>query len=143
VPSRLGNFFIKTIVTSPLHALLGDSFAVITVEGRKSGRHYTTPINVKRQGNAWLAVSMRDRTWWRNLRDGRPASMQVAGRRMTVHGEIVERHAEVVAGLKEYFRQYPGYAKYFHIHLGPDGKLNQAELGQAADERVLIRLISS
>ncbi len=143
MPSVVGNFFIKTIVNSPLHGLLGDSFAVITVEGRKTGRKFSTPINVKRQGDAWILVSMRERTWWRNLRNNRPALLHVGGKRLIVHGEIVEDHAAVAVGLSDYFRHYPAYSKYFGIQLGPDGKLDPVDLERAASEQILVRLCLS
>jgi hypothetical protein len=45
MPTPLGNFFMKTLIYSPLHPLLGGSFAVITVTGRKTGNLISTPIN--------------------------------------------------------------------------------------------------
>jgi len=68
MPSALENFFMKAIINSPFHSLLGESFAVITFEGRKSGKRYSTPVNVARVDSTWIVVSMRERTWWRNLR---------------------------------------------------------------------------
>ncbi len=141
MPSLIGNFFIKTIVNSPLHALLGDSFAVITVEGRKSGRLYSTPINVKRQKEGWIVISMRERTWWRNLRDGQTAILRIDGRKIPVRGKVVEEQNAVSAGLEDFFRQYPGYARYFKIRVDKNGKPDPVELGRAAGERILIQLL--
>jgi hypothetical protein len=73
MPSSLDNFFIKTLIISPLHPLLDESFAVITVTGRRTGKPITTPINIVCVDSVLTVVSMRDRTWWRNLRKGRPA----------------------------------------------------------------------
>lgn len=99
---------MKAIINSPFHSLLGESFAVITFEGRKSGKRYSTPINVARVDGEWTIVSMRERTWWRNLRGGRKAQLRVAGQRLQVRGEVVEDSTEVLAGLINYFSQYPG-----------------------------------
>jgi hypothetical protein len=79
MPSSIGNFFIKAIVNSPLHPLLGDRFAVITVDGRKTGKQYSSPINVTRDDGMFTATSLRNRTWWRNLRGGRLAKLRVSG----------------------------------------------------------------
>jgi deazaflavin-dependent oxidoreductase (nitroreductase family) len=81
---------MKVIINSPFHSLLGESFAVITFEGRKSGKHYSTPVNVARVDGEWTIVSMRERTWWRNLRGGRKAQLRVAGQRLQVRGKVVE-----------------------------------------------------
>jgi hypothetical protein len=43
-------------------------------------------------------------------------------------------------GLTEYFRQYPGYAKYFKVRLDSDERPLPEDLEIAASERVIIRL---
>jgi deazaflavin-dependent oxidoreductase (nitroreductase family) len=122
MPGKISNFFMKTIVNSPLHPLLGNRFAAITFEGRQSGKRYSTPINVTRDGDAYIAVSFRNRTWWRNLRGGRPAQLRVSGKQYAVRGEVLEDHAAVVDGLQQYFTQNPGYAKYFSVRLALAGE---------------------
>jgi deazaflavin-dependent oxidoreductase (nitroreductase family) len=138
--SSFGNFFMKAIINSPFHSLLGESFAVITFEGRKSGKHYSTPVNVAHVDGTWTVISMRERTWWRNLRGGRKAQLRVSGQRLQVRGEVVEDSTEVLAGLTNYFSQYPGFTRYFNIHPGSDGQPDKEELERAAGGRVLIRL---
>lgn len=140
MPSAIGNFFIKAIVNSPFHPLLGDSFAVITLTGRKTGKIISTPVNVVRLDGVMTVISMRSRTWWRNLKNGQPAQLRHAGKRFPVHSEIVETPAAVSAGLGAYFAQYPGYTKYFNIHPGANGQPDPTELELVASERVLIRL---
>ena len=131
---------MKAIINSPFHPLLGENFAIITFEGRKSGRQYSTPVNVAHVDGMWTVVSMRERTWWQNLRGGRKAQLRVAGQLVQVRGEVVEDRAEVLTALHNYFSQYPGFARYFDIHLGSDGQPVIEELESAADGRVLIRL---
>ncbi len=80
------------------------------------------------------------RNWWRNLRGGRAESLRVAGKRYAVRGEVLEDYAAVVDGLKQYFKQNPGYARYFGVRLAPDGEPVSKDLDRAADERVIIRL---
>jgi deazaflavin-dependent oxidoreductase (nitroreductase family) len=143
MPSPLSNFFVKTLITSPLHPLLGKSFAVITVAGRKTGKSITTPINTVSIDGALTVISLRERTWWRNLRGGRLAQLRQAGTVFAVRAEVVEKPAEVAAWLEKYFVNYPGYAKYFGIHPGLDGKLSLQELEPIAAKRVIIRLFPS
>jgi deazaflavin-dependent oxidoreductase (nitroreductase family) len=140
MPSQLGNFFMKALINSPLHPLLGNSFAVITVTGRKTGRTITTPINTVSIGDALTVISMRERTWWRNLRDGRVAQLRRAGKQLPVRAEVVEAPADVTGWMEKYFLQFPAYAKYFNIHPGPDGKPAAYELERLGSERVIIRL---
>ena len=140
MPGKISNYFMKTIVNSPLHPMLGKNFAVITIQGRKTGKSYSTPINVAPDGDIFTTVSLRSRTWWRNLRGGHAASLRVAGKQYAVRGEVLEDHSAVVDGLAQYFKQNPGYAKHFAVRLAPDGQPSGEDLNRAADERVIIRL---
>jgi hypothetical protein len=141
MPSAISNLFVKTLINSPLHPLLGKSHAVILVTGRKTGKSITTPINIVSIEGAQTVISLRSRTWWRNLRKGRIAQLhQQAGKTFPVRAEVVETPAQVATWQVKYLSQYPGYAKYFGIHPGPDGKLLPQELERLAAERVIIRL---
>jgi deazaflavin-dependent oxidoreductase (nitroreductase family) len=140
MPTHIGNSFIKALVNSPLHPLLGNSIALITVTGYKTGKSIQTPINVVRVGEALMVISMRNRTWWRNLRGGRMARLRHVGKIIPVRSEVIEAPAEIAAGLADYFTKYPGYAKYFDIKLDPHGKLDRQELVSVASERVIIKL---
>jgi deazaflavin-dependent oxidoreductase (nitroreductase family) len=140
MPGSFGNFFMKAIINSPLHSLLGDSFAVITVTGRKTGRAISTPVNVSRDEGSYTVVSMRDRSWWRNLRGDVPAHLRVSGKTFPVRGEIIEDSSAVREELRQYFRQRPGSAKYFNVRLTSEGEPDPEGLQHAAEERLIIRL---
>jgi len=140
MPSLTGNAFMKAMINSPLHGLLGERFAVITLTGRKSGRAISTPINVSRDEKGYTVVSTRDRTWWRNLRGDTPARLRNAGRTFSVRGEVIDEPGAVRDELQRYFQRYPGDAKYFNVHLNPEGKPDPAELEHAAEEKLIIRL---
>lgn len=142
MPGPISNFFMKVIINSPLHPLLGNNFAVITVEGRKTGRQYSTPVNVMQTDDGFTVVSLRSRTWWRNLRGGRPAQLRVSGKRDTVRGEVLECRDEVIDGLAHYFQQHPSYAKHFGVRLDDGGQPAKNDLERVAGERVMIRLTS-
>ena len=143
MPSTVGNFFIKAMINSPLHSLLGDSFAVITVTGRKTGRPISTPINVSRDEGSYIVVSMRNRTWWRNLRGNTQAQLRVKGKTIQVRGDVIEDPSTVREELRQYFRQHPGNAKYFNVRLTPEGEPDPEGLQRAAEERLIIRLSPS
>jgi len=140
MPSPIGNTIMKTIVNSPLHALVGRNIAVITVIGCKTGNPIETPINVVRVGETLMVISMRKRTWWRNLRGGQISRLRLAGKLLAVRGEVIEPPSDVVNALKDYFIQYPGYAKYFNLKLGTDRSPDPLELERLAQERVIIKL---
>jgi deazaflavin-dependent oxidoreductase (nitroreductase family) len=140
MPGKISNFFIASIINTPLHPILGKNMAVITVTGSKTGKRYSTPINIMRDGEIFTVVSLRDRTWWRNLRGGNQGQIRVAGKRFRVQGEVIENHNGVINGLNHYFKKHPTYAKYFGVHLEADGQPQMDDLEREAEKRVLIRL---
>jgi len=128
------------MINSPLHPLLGGSFAVITVTGRKTGRAISTPINVSPEGDGYTVISMRDRTWWRNLRGDAPATLRFRGKTFTVCGEITDDAGKVRETLKQYFQKNPGYHKYYNVRLTAAGEFEPEDLQRAADQRLIIHL---
>jgi len=88
-------------------------------------------------------ISLRSRTWWRNLRGERIAQLHHAGVTFPVRAKVVETPGEVAVWLEKYFVQYPSYAKYFEIRPGPDGKPTTRDLERVAEERVILRLFSA
>jgi hypothetical protein len=141
MPSALGNKFMKVLIKSPLHALVGRNIAVITVTGCKTGRSIETPVNVVLVGESRMIISLRSRTWWRNLRGGCVSQLRISGKQVPFQSEVVETPAEVAASLKDYFTQYPGYAKYFNIKLGTDRSPDPQQLDRLAAERVVVKLV--
>lgn len=140
MPSAIGNWFVKAILNSPLYPLLGSSFGLITVTGRKTGAVYATPVNAFHDGDSFTVVSLKDRSWWRNLRGGRPATLRHSGKEHSVYGRVLESGDEVADGLNEYLARHPGHAKYFNVRLTPDRQPVREDLERAAANRVIVRL---
>lgn len=115
--NQVGNQFMKIILRSPLHGLLSGGIVLITVTGRKSGKAYTTPVNYLRQGDVLRIVSLRNRTWWRNLRGGSLVSLRLLGQDVKGWGTVIEDNQGVTAGLSAHLQQVPHYAKYFGVTL--------------------------
>jgi deazaflavin-dependent oxidoreductase (nitroreductase family) len=140
MPGSVGNAFMMALLRSPMHSLLGDGLAVITVTGRKTGRKISTPINVSREGDGFSVVSFRSRTWWKNLLAGRPGELRIGGKTIAVTAKIDDRPEDVAEGLGVYLEHHPGYAKYFRIQSGQDGRFPAEDIARAAKDRVMIHL---
>jgi hypothetical protein len=140
MPTKIGNLFMTAIITSPLHGLMGEGFAVIAVTGRKTGRRISTPVNVSPQAGELVVISYRSRNWWKNLLDGRTGELRHRGKTIPVVARILDQTPGVKSMLKSYFDQYPGRAKYFGIQTDPDGHISGEVLARAAQERVVIFL---
>ncbi len=66
---RVVNKFPALLLRSPLHGLIIGSVLLITFNGCKSGKKYTTPITCLREGDTVLMTT--DSPWWKNLRGAR------------------------------------------------------------------------
>jgi len=137
---KIGNPFLIALLRSPLHGLLSQNFAVLTLTGRRSGKPVTLPVNYLRNGEALSIVSFRHRTWWRNLRGGAPVTVQLAGQTRQGHGEVFEDTEAVAAGLVAFARADPRYARYYGVTFGTDGQPHTPNLPALAAERVLVRI---
>jgi deazaflavin-dependent oxidoreductase (nitroreductase family) len=137
---NIGNRVVSAILRSPLHPLLGRDFALIEFTGRRSGQTYSVPVNAFAEGEGFLIISRRDRTWWRNLRQRPAARLRRRGRTQAVQARVVEAPPEVADLLRAHLRQRPSHARYFAVAIDGEGEPDATQIGTAALDRVLIRL---
>ncbi len=137
--NRLGNPILSAMLRSPLHGMLDGGTMLVSVTGRRSGRVYSTPVNFLRDGETLTIISLRERTWWRNLRGGAAVELRVQGKDLKARAEAIENEATVAEGLKLFLQLVPGWARYYQVKLDPDGRPNMADLADAAKIRVIVR----
>lgn len=136
----IGNLFVSALLRSPFHAILGKNLALIRVRGRKSGKLISTPINIVPGENGYRVISLRERTWWRNLRNAPSAELLLTGKWQAVQAQVVEAPEAVFNQLQAYFQAYPQYARYFAIRLGADGQANAEDVRARAEKHLVIQL---
>jgi deazaflavin-dependent oxidoreductase (nitroreductase family) len=137
---NFGNGVVVAILRSPLHGLLGQDFALIEFTGRSTGRAYTVPVNAFAGEDGYLIISRRERTWWRNLRDRPSATLRHRGRARPMQAQVIDNPPEVAELLRLHLRSRPSHARFLGVSMGRDGEPDATQLGQAAQDRVLIRL---
>jgi hypothetical protein len=77
--TKIGNPLVRLLLGSPLHGVFGDSFLVLHLTGRKTGRRYNIPVGyVDMEGRLAVVTVAR---WRVNLRGG--ADVEV-----TRHGHL-------------------------------------------------------
>lgn len=81
---KMGNPLVRMLLGSPLHGVLGDSFLVLHLIGRKTGRRYNIPVGYVDMEGRLAVVTVA--TWRVNLRGG--ADVEV-----TRHGCLRPMHA--------------------------------------------------
>ena len=137
---RFYNPLVIGLLRSPLHALMSGSVLLLTFEGRRSGRTYTTPVSYVREGEDVLLVAARDHSWWKNLRGGAPVRLRISGRNEEGVAEALE-DASAVEALLTVLRAVPSYRRYWKVELGPDGRpTDPNDLAHVSKENVPVRV---
>ena len=134
------NSIIVAILRSPLHAMLGSTFLLITYTGRKSGKQYTVPTNFVREDDVLYVTSRRERTWWRNMLDGAPVKVRMQGRDYAATASAIADDTGVAAKLPMYLSHVPGLVKYYDVAVDADGTFEAESIARAAHVRVLVEI---
>ena len=134
------NPIMKWLIRSPLHGFVSKSMLVIGYPGRKSGKHYETPVNYVRDRDDLLVTSYRNRTWWRNMLGGAPVTVWLMGKKIQASAEAYTDQANVTHYLQAYLDQVPQNARYFNVALDEHGHPIPDQVSQAAQERVILRI---
>ena len=136
-----GNDFMSWVLRSPLHGMLSSSMMLITVKGRKSGKHYTLPVGYYRQnGNLWVLTN-RNRTWWRNTQGGADVSLLLRGQTVDAFAEPELEIHSVERLLCEYLGHIPQSARSMGIRV-EDGTPNSEDVNRVAKDKLFVRIES-
>jgi deazaflavin-dependent oxidoreductase (nitroreductase family) len=137
---RLGNPILTALLRSPLHAMADGGMMLISVTGRRSGRVYTTPVNYSREGETLTVISMRERTWWRNLRGGAEVGVHLQGQARRGRATVAEDDTSVAQALGRIVSSRPTYARFLEVTMRPDGTAEPDDLARAARSRVVVSI---
>jgi len=127
------------LLKSPLHFFVSKNMMLINFTGRKSGNQYTIPVNYLQDGDTLYTTSWRERTWWRNLRDGKVVSLRLRGENVEATPEVTESDERVAALLSTYFQLAPNMARYFEVGLDPEGQPLPDDISTAAKTRIIVQ----
>ena len=97
--------------------LAGRSTHVLTVPGRESGRLWSTPVSIVRDGGErWLVAPYGERNWVMNARAAGWVELQRGRRRERLAvDEVDAEHAVPV--LREYYRRFRVTRPFFEVTL--------------------------
>jgi deazaflavin-dependent oxidoreductase (nitroreductase family) len=132
---RLGNVLIRPAARL---GLAGKRTHVLTTVGRKSGRRYSTPVQlVLEDGRRWLVAPYGERPWVKNARAAGWVELSRAGRTERVQVEEVGPE-EAAPVLREYLRTTPIVKPYFDA----DEDAPLEELAAEAGRHPVFRLVA-
>ena len=133
------NYFMVWVLRSPFHRMFSDGMLLITVSGRKSGRQYTFPVAYfPGEGVFWI-LTLRHRTWWRNLRQGAKVTLLLKRRLISgwARPELDEANVEIL--LRDYLRHFPQAVGALDIKV-VEGILNPDDISRVAKELLFVRI---
>lgn len=109
---RLGNVLITPLVRL---GLAGQRTHILTVPGRRSGRRYSTPVQLLLQdAERWLVAPYGEREWVKNARAAGEVELTRAGR-TTRHAIEEVGPDEAAPVLRDYLRTTPIVKPYFDV----------------------------
>ena len=111
---------------------------LMTYQGRKSGKSYTTPMNYLEIEGALYTISYRKRVWWRNLRGGAAVTLRLRGVDVPARAEVIEDPPQVSSSLQQYLKAAPEYARYLNVQIDSAGNPKPEDLDRLTNERVVV-----
>jgi deazaflavin-dependent oxidoreductase (nitroreductase family) len=119
------NPIVRWILTSPLHAIMGKGVLLISFTGRKSGKHFTTPVEyIRAEEEVWIMVGTPEKKlWWTNLIGGAPVRLCMNGDWQTGQALALQGNgdrAEIIRGLEVFTQHYPMLKKRYGDFTRPD-----------------------
>jgi hypothetical protein len=137
------NPLVATVLRSPLHWIVSSGLMLITVTGRRTGRHYTIPVGYIEADDA-IVIMVADasrKVWWRNYHAAGPIELLL--RRTTLHGEaLVLPHgsAEFRQRAEACFRRSRLIGRIFGIAYDDRTGLIDAQLARLRDYAAIVRV---
>jgi deazaflavin-dependent oxidoreductase (nitroreductase family) len=112
---RLGNLLVTPLARL---GLAGKRMHILTTVGRKTGRRYSTPVQlVFHDARRWLVAPYGERAWVKNARAA--GSVELTRALRTERVAIEEVNAATAAPvLREYLRKTPVTKPFFDVRAG-------------------------
>ncbi len=131
------NKAMKFVLRSPIHDIVSKTVLLITFNGRKSGKAYTTPVSYSQSGNQ--VTIFTHAAWWKNLHSGAPVSILLRGREIPGLAEpVAEDKKAIAARLAEHLRKVPSDSKYYGVTFDDHGIPKAEEVEKAVQTVVMI-----
>lgn len=138
------NVIVRTILKSPAHGIMSDSFMLMSYTGRKSGKAFTTPVRYMRTDAGVRVYTAEHTQWWRNMLSGPVVTLLIAGESGEFQASVYDRDAAKNRELLiEFLTLYPQDAAYQDIRLNKDGSLNEDDLEAASQKSIVVEFTKS
>ena len=90
---KLLNPLMRLMLNSPLHGRMSERVMILSFTGRKTGKHYATPVAYTRKGSEVIVVSFSP--WGNNFKDPAPVQMRIQGKIVNGMARLVSDPAQI------------------------------------------------
>jgi hypothetical protein len=133
-----GNDFVKFLLRTPLRVFMGNTM-LITVTGLKTGKKYSTPVGFYREnGNLWVLTS-RNRTWWRNVKNGADVALLLKGMPIKAFAQAELDAQAVETRMVDYVQHVPMAAGSLGIRVENKAP-NMGDIARVAKDRLFVKI---
>ncbi len=132
------NRIMALLLRSPLHSLVSSQIMLLSFHGRKTGKLYTTPVGYMREGNTITLFT--DHTWWRNLQNGAPVTVRIAGKTIRGNSNVFLDKDLTISTLHRYLQHAPNAARAFSVNKNASGDFDTESLQDAAQRFTMMRI---
>ncbi|MAT40925.1 MAG: hypothetical protein CL609_01190 [Anaerolineaceae bacterium] len=133
------NTLMKLLLRSPLHAVISKYLLLITFNGIKSGKKYTTPVSYMEQEGKITIFTHAN--WWRNFPEATPVSLHLRGREL--HGvakTTFEDKQAIVDKLSTHLKKSHFDAKFYDVKIDENGNPVLKDVEQAVQTVAMIQV---
>jgi len=133
-----GNDFVTFFLRTPFHVFLSNTMR-ITVTGCKMGKKYSTPVGFYRQDDHLWVMTSRDRTWWRNVKNGENVTLLLKGKTVSAFAEAELDEEAVETHLLDYIQHIPMAARSLGLRI--ENKIPDPEdMKRLAKDRLFVKI---
>jgi hypothetical protein len=134
---RATNPIVEFLLKSPLHVLLSEHTMIITFEGRKTGRKYSTPVSYFKQNHAVYCYTRA--RWWKNIGEGSNVGVRIRGVEYAGYARAIPDDTQRKAqALELRLEANPKAGMYYGVSVNSDGDPNSEEILKFATDNVMI-----
>ena len=126
---RVVNVPMRAVLRLPFATPLSANLMLVAYTGVKSGKAYLQPVSYARDGDTLLTPG--GGRWTLNLKNSRPVTLRLRGRRVPAHADLVSDPAEVERLLGVIAIGNPRATRFIPLPRQADGRLKPGPLTAA------------
>jgi F420H(2)-dependent quinone reductase len=137
-PPNWANSLMKWALTTPgLQGMIGQGVALLTFNGRKTGKRYTIPVSYHREDDIVTVTTKRQRKWWHNFETPLEVELRLAGRTFAGKAEARSDDQDTLELMIRYLEGRPIDAKAYGLK---KDEISREKIARILPHIVVIRI---